>query len=191
MRVYIVRHGQSVANVSGVRNGQGNVPLTEKGREEALEIRPKLSGVPFDRIYSSDLIRAIDTCKIAIPESNPIQIKELREIDVGSLMGKTNEECLNLFGSEYSLNSADYNFVPYGGENLDMVFDRVSHFMHLLESLPEDSAIAVFAHFGSIISILRYVLGCKLDRKRVFIGNCSIIDVEFKNGLWKLMRLGG
>ena len=191
MRVYIVRHGQSVANVSGVRNGQGNVPLTEKGREEALEIRPKLSGVSFDRIYSSDLIRAIETCKIAIPESNPIQIKELREIDVGSLMGKTNEECLNLFGSEYSLNSADYNFVPYGGENLDMVFDRVSHFMHLLESLPEDSTIAVFAHFGSIISILRYVLGCKLDRKRIFIGNCSIIEGEFKNGLWKLMRLGG
>ena len=191
MRVYIVRHGQSVANVSGVRNGQGNVPLTEKGREEALEIRPKLSGFSFDRIYSSDLIRAIETCKIAIPESNPIQIKELREIDVGSLMGKTNEECLNLFGSEYSLNSADYNFVPYGGENLDMVFDRVSHFMHLLESLPEDSTIAVFAHFGSIVSILRYVLGCKLDRKRIIIGNCSIIEVEFKNGLWKLMRLGG
>ena len=156
-----------------------------------MEIRPKLSGFSFDRIYSSDLIRAIETCKIAIPESNPIQIKELREIDVGSLMGKTNEECLNLFGSEYSLNSADYNFVPYGGENLDMVFDRVSHFMHLLESLPEDSTIAVFAHFGSIVSILRYVLGCKLDRKRIIIGNCSIIEVEFKNGLWKLMRLGG
>ena len=191
MRVYIVRHGQSVANVAGFRNGQGDVPLTEKGREEALEIRPKLSGVSFDRIYSSDLIRAIDTCIIALPESDPIQIKELREIDVGSLMGKTNEECLNLFGPEYSLNSADYNFVPYGGENLDMVFDRVSHFMHLLESLPEDLNIAIFAHFGSILSILRYVLGCKLDRKRIFIGNSSVIEVEFRNGLWKLMRLGG
>ena len=191
MRVYIVRHGQSVANVAGFRNGQGDVPLTEKGREEALEIRPKLSGVSFDRIYSSDLIRAIDTCIIALPESDPIQIKELREIDVGSLMGKTNEECMNLFGPEYSLNSADYNFVPYGGENLDMVFDRVSHFMHLLESLPEDLNIAIFAHFGSILSILRYVLGCKLDRKRIFIGNSSVIEVEFRNGLWKLMRLGG
>ena len=159
--------------------------------DEALELRFKLSGITFDCIYSSDLIRAIDTCKIAIPESNPIKVKELREIDVGSLTGKTNEECLKLFQSEYSVNSANCNFVPYGGENLEMVFDRVSSFMHLLEFLPEDSTVAVFAHLGSIVSILRYVLGCRIDGKRVFVGNCSIIEVEYTNGNWKLIRLGG
>ena len=124
MRVYIIRHGQSAANVTGARNGQGDVPLTQRGKEEALGLRLKLSGISFDRIYSSDLIRAIDTCKTAIPESDPIRIKDLREIDVGGLAGKTNEECLKLFGPEYSLNLADFNFAPYGGENLEMVFER-------------------------------------------------------------------
>ncbi|MBQ7643490.1 MAG: histidine phosphatase family protein [Spirochaetales bacterium] len=189
MRVYIIRHGQSAANVTGARNGQGDVPLTQRGKEEALGLRLKLSGISFDRIYSSDLIRAIDTCKTAIPESDPIRIKDLREIDVGGLAGKTNEECLKLFGPEYSLNLADFNFAPYGGENLEKVFERVARFMHLLESLPEDFAIAVFAHYGSIVSILRYVLGSMIDRNRFSIGNCSIIEAEFRNGFWKLIRM--
>ena len=87
MKVYIIRHGQSVNNVQHKWTGWMDVDLTEKGIEDAVRVRKILEGKVFDKVYASDLKRAIDTAKTALPgyeiETNFL----LREIDVGSLAG--------------------------------------------------------------------------------------------------------
>ena len=66
MRVYVVRHGESETNKIHYMTGWLDVSLTEKGREDALFARSVLEGVEFDKIYSSDLVRALQTDKINV-----------------------------------------------------------------------------------------------------------------------------
>ena len=61
MKLYVARHGQSEANLTKSYAGQTDSKLTPQGRQEALEIRPILEGISFDRVYSSDLSCAIET----------------------------------------------------------------------------------------------------------------------------------
>jgi broad specificity phosphatase PhoE len=77
--LYVVRHGQSVANTE-LTSG-GDTPLTEKGREQAMATKAKLADVTFDAAYSSNLKRALETAEIIIGEPVPKkrQIVELRE----------------------------------------------------------------------------------------------------------------
>ena len=85
MKLFLVRHGQTTANQQQFYAGQTDVPLTEQGRQEAEAIRPILAKFTFDRVYSSDLIRAMHTAELAIPgciyETTPL----LREVGMGSL----------------------------------------------------------------------------------------------------------
>jgi len=61
---YIVRHAESKANESGVRAGQMDFELSEKGEKQALERAKELRDVKFNAAFSSDLIRAKRTAKI-------------------------------------------------------------------------------------------------------------------------------
>lgn len=188
MKVYVVRHGQSASNKSNVRNGQTDVPLTEQGYEDARKAGAKIKCVQFDRIFSSDLIRAIETAKTAIPGCEPIQYKEIREIDVGQLAGHTSDECRGIF-ENYDVNNEQHNYVPYGGENAQMIFERVSQFMGVLEKLTGCENVAVFTHHGAIYYMLKYVIGCPVDRTKFTIDNGSVTILDYKNSKWKIDKL--
>ena len=88
MKLYFIRHGESETNLAGHYTGWSQVNLTPKGVRDAEGIRPTLEGIKFDKIYSSDLIRAMKTAENAIPgcvyETSPL----LREINLGSLAHK-------------------------------------------------------------------------------------------------------
>lgn len=188
MKVYVVRHGQSASNKSGVRNGQTDVPLTEVGYNDAKRAGEKIKDINFDRVLSSDLIRAIETAKTAIPSCEPVKFKEIREIDVGKLAGHTSDECRVIF-ENYDENNKEHNYVPYGGENADMIFARVSSFMHMLEDLKDCENVAVFTHHGAIYYMLRYILDSPVSRSKFVIDNGSVSVFEFKDGSWKIVKL--
>jgi hypothetical protein len=85
MKLYLIRHGQSETNLRKCFTGWAQVALTEQGRAGAVGVRPMLEKIKFDKIYSSDLIRAMHTAELAIPgcayETTPL----LREVGMGSL----------------------------------------------------------------------------------------------------------
>ena len=80
MKLYMVRHGQSETNLSRCFTGWSQVNLTEQGIADAKRAGEYLKGISFDRIYSSDLIRAVQTAQNAIPGCVPVQLPCLREI---------------------------------------------------------------------------------------------------------------
>lgn len=187
MKLYVVRHGQSASNKSGVRNGQTDVPLTESGYEDARKAGQKLKGIKLDAIYSSDLIRAIETAKTAIPGCIPIEDARIREIDVGKLAGHTPDECRILFDN-YDDNNKCHNYVPYSGENADMIFSRVSSFMHMLEEKNNCENVGVFCHQGAIFYMLRYVLDYPISREKIACDNGSVTVFEYDGKNWKLVK---
>ena len=94
MRIYFTRHGESQANLlheisnRGLRHG-----LTRKGREQAEALALRLQGIPITHIYSSPVLRAIETSVILANRlAVEYEITEaLREYDCGILEGRSDE----------------------------------------------------------------------------------------------------
>ncbi|KAK4483958.1 hypothetical protein RD792_011169, partial [Penstemon davidsonii] len=64
----LIRHGESMWNEKNLFTGCVDVPLTEKGVEEAIEAGKRISNIPIDMIYTSALIRAQMTAMLAMTE---------------------------------------------------------------------------------------------------------------------------
>ena len=183
MRLWFVRHGETMANRDRIRVGQTDIPLTDLGREQAKAIRPILARIPFDRVYASDLSRTIETQSLALPGRTPITTPLLREYDIGSLAGRpiVNPD---LPDDEYIRRTRD--FTAYGGENPAMICDRVRKFLRMAEADPCDNG-AVFAHNGTLGAMLQVVLGADIDQNAANSTNCAIHVFEYKNGKWTLL----
>ena len=88
--LYLVRHGETVDNVKQILQGQEPGELDAQGIAQAQEVCRQLKDEPIEVFVSSDLKRAIDTCKIiAEPHHLPIETTPLlRERDWGDFTGK-------------------------------------------------------------------------------------------------------
>ena len=182
MRLFFIRHGQTTANLDKIYAGQSDVPLTEQGKQEALRSRAVLDGISFDRVYSSDLSRAVMTQQIALPGETAVQTPLLREYDVGSLVGMGFQEARLKYGDGFR-KMRDYT--SFGGENSKMVDIRLRQFLAELEKEPCEN-VAVFAHFGIIHAMLRVTLCAEFDRTAVACDNCSVNVFQFEGGQWRL-----
>lgn len=88
MKLYFVRHAESVANISRVFSNSGwKHPLTEKGVAQAYDLAQKLIAKNIHHIYSSPVMRAVQTAEILARELQvEVEITEaLREWSVGVL----------------------------------------------------------------------------------------------------------
>lgn len=181
MKLYVVRHGQSANNVAACYTGISDVPLTEKGIEDAKSIRPLLSTVTFDKVYTSDLSRAMVTAVTALPgckyETTPL----LRETDVGSISGVSYNEVT----PEMRELIHEQGFAPFGGESRQAVFDRVKKFLDLVLAGGGENVIA-FSHAGILKRILDVVLTVEIPRSLIWCGNCTVAIFEYKYDRWNL-----
>ena len=64
----LMRHGQSMWNAANQFTGWVDVPLTNKGINEAIEGGNEISSLPIDEIHTSTLIRAQMTAMIALAQ---------------------------------------------------------------------------------------------------------------------------
>jgi broad specificity phosphatase PhoE len=90
-RVYLVRHGENPANLlRQFSHRKIDYPLNPKGILQAEQTADVFHAVPLDGIYSSPLLRAVETATIiAAPHRLPVQIvDEFRELNVGDLEGQ-------------------------------------------------------------------------------------------------------
>ena len=92
--IYITRHGETEWNAEGRIQGHTDVPLSERGREQAQMLARRLAGVRIDAAYSSDLSRAAETARVALGERDvPLAFtSDLREYNKGVFEGMTAAE---------------------------------------------------------------------------------------------------
>jgi len=147
--LWLVRHGETAASRDGTLAGWADVPLTERGIEQARAVRPVLEGESFDGAWSSDLSRAVVTARLAWGE--PRTDARLREINFGELEGRD----WTTLDPVYKKALADFDgFHPPGGETLIEVRTRVEAF---LAELP-DGRHLLFTH-GGVIRLLTRAAG--------------------------------
>lgn len=182
MKLFFVRHGQTLNNLNKLYTGQTDVALTDLGRQQAEDIRPVLAGFSFDRVYSSDLSRAMETQKLALPGYTAVTTPLLREMDLGSLEGQPFEAARTR--DEAARKARDFSM--FGGETGQQIRERVAQFLKLLEDDPCDYAVA-FAHGGIMGAMVQLVLGAEADLQAITTGNCHIHVFEYDGKRWKLL----
>jgi broad specificity phosphatase PhoE len=194
MRLILVRHGETPWNVTLQYQGQGNVPLNERGREQARRAATRLTRYTVTALYSSDVIRAWETAELigATLRLTPTPLPELREIDVGQWEGYTPEELYRRFPdhmAEYRRDPA--RTVRLGGESYAQLQERALVALKQLEERHQgDDVIAAVSHGGTIRALLCHVIGLDLGNfGRMWLDNGSLTELRLGRNGWRLMRL--
>ena len=181
MKLYLIRHGQTVTNDAGCWTGWLDAPLTEQGREDAVGVRDFLSGISFDKIYSSDLSRARDTARLAIPGCTPEETPLLREIDVGSYAGQP----FTILTPETHAYTSEFGYGHLGGESYRAFTARVREFIELIEKRDE-GCVAAFTHGGLLHCALEIMVGIRLPRRKFSCSNCTVAGFERRAEGWRV-----
>lgn len=177
--IYIIRHGKTELNKANVLQGRSDYPLNDEGIHQAEEAALKLEGVHFDHVFSSPLIRAVQTAEI-VTRGAVVEIdSRLIEMDYGPYEGADLTDLspeLAHFFSDFVNNKA-----PEGMEELSSVVKRTGEFIEGIRNLRGD--ILVSAHAIAMKGLLEYLTpdsgGSYWSR---YIGNCAIYMAENKDG---------
>ncbi len=186
MLLYLVRHGQTESNRKGLALGRADVPLNDAGRRQAERVAAALADEPLAAVYSSPLLRTMDTARaIAGLHALDVSVEDgLVEMDIGEADGLSFAEVRERFpGLLEAWVSADGPVQPMpGGERLTDVQQRAWAAVQALAARHHDRpAVCAVTHNFVILGLLCSVLGLELARFRHLrhsVGAISLVDVS-------------
>ncbi len=181
MQVYVIRHGESETNLNKKWTGWLDVHLTDKGKDDARKAGDFLKNIYIDKVFASDLIRAVETAEITLPDCSYETSPLLREINVGTLASKP----LSIVSDEQRERIAKFGYMDFDGETKEHFNSRIRQVMNELETLNCET-VALFTHAGWMRGMLDAVTGAYLPRKHIRCNNCSIAIFEYINRNWQL-----
>src|SRR5947209_47465 len=167
--IFLARHGETAWNRDGIWQGWADPPLNDTGRAQARELAEQLRAVPFDAVYSSDLRRAHETAElVAEPHGVPVVVDpELREIDVGSWSGLTQDEIREQF--------------PDGkrrdGETHEQHAARVRGAIERIARENVGRRVLVVTHGGT----MRAIHGAISEEPFRPVANCGVLEVHLRD----------
>ncbi len=169
MKLYVIRHGQTINNKLRKVSGQKETLLTNKGIMEARQAKEELKGIDFDFVLASPLIRTKDTAREITDKEiiiDPRLIERDYGINEGQLIKNTNPKQL----WDYNLN---YN--NHHGETVQEILNRVSLLLKDLKSKYSGKTLLLVTHSGVARAIYYCVNGIPEDGNlmTVNIPNCS------------------
>lgn len=185
--LYIVRHGQTVANTENRIAGRANFPLTDLGHAQAACTANFLKDTPLDAVLSSPLVRAKDTAApIAGSHGLPLTVvPDLAEVNFGKLEGMLLTEAAPIYPDvleAWHNHIADADFP--GGENMRGVAVRARQVIRdILTAYPE-KRVCIVTHGALIKFILAFIKDMPLEELDSvhYVNNASVTTVAYENG---------
>jgi len=186
-RLYLIRHGQSAGNAEGRFGGHGPTPLSDLGRKQAELTAAFLAREGISAIYSSDLLRAVQTAEpLSARLGLPIQTSpSFRERNVGVLQGLTFDESRERHPRDYyALINRDVNHVITEGESYRQLLRRITSELRNILRSNEHRRIAIFSHTGAICFLTLHLMGAIHRGTKttpwIITSNCGINRFEFR-----------
>jgi len=184
--ILLARHGETDWNAVGRWQGHTDRALTERGRRQAAELAERLANLELDAVYSSDLLRAVETAEpVAKRLGLPLQtLPELREVDVGTWAGLTRDEVAERFPDGFRLWS-EWQTGWEDGETYDQMGERVVGAVLRLAGVHEGARILVVSHGGAIRALHAAAAGIDIAtfrQLRPVVENARVTSVFVENG---------
>jgi broad specificity phosphatase PhoE len=186
-RILLIRHGQSRGNAEGRFGGHTATPLSPRGRKQAEATAHALAAEKISAIYSSDLLRAIETAmplaRVTGLEVEPTDA--FRERSVGVMEGLTFEEAAARHPEQYAaLIRRDFEHVMLGGESYRQMLDRAIAYLDRITERHSNGQVAIFSHTGTICILSLHLMGA-LDAETlrpvwITTANCGITRFELR-----------
>ena len=182
--LYLVRHGETELNAKRVLQGRSNYPLTETGVRQAQEVADWFhdQGIVFDRVYSSPLVRAMQTARIIVGDDKRITPEDrLMETDYGPYEGCSLSDPapeLRYFFEDFINHPA-----PEGMEQLPHVIARVGSFLEDIRNEP--GTILLSTHAIALKGGLEYLMPeSKGQWWNTFVSNCCVFRIDCVDGVY-------
>lgn len=197
MKVYFVRHGETVWNTLKIFQGIKNSPLTEFGKEQTKKLKNYLKDIEFTHFYSSPLGRALETINILTEDRENAKIEiisDFREINMGNMEGIPRDDFEAAYPIEfYNLwnNGKEYDPSAFEGETLESVYERAGKGLRkLAENHKDEDVILIVSHGVALEAIFANIKGETTDTfaERNVPENTSFTITEYKNGKWEILE---
>ncbi|MCR5218453.1 histidine phosphatase family protein [Treponema sp.] len=202
MNVYFMRHGETDWNTIKRLQGRTDIPLNQNGIDLAAKTSKAVheSGIVFDKILTSPLIRAKKTAELMNVYSKAPLSEDSRIIEFcfGDGEGHTFEEIKT---NDRFINLRNWFFAPenyhaeMGAESYEDFFGRLDDFLttvrQLEKELPAEKAenynLLIVCHGGVVRGLLKQMLEWSVnDFAKTKIPNCGLNLCKLTNGIFSL-----
>ncbi len=193
---YYVNHGQTRFNQYNRMQGVSDSPLTERGMHEIQRCAELLKDTHFDAIYTSPLMRSLDTAMMIAHDRNitPILCKGLQEIDYGMFEGIVRDSWLKEI-QEHRTKHDDWSDV--GGESREAFELRVKHtFAKIVCASKDQSTILIVGHSEYYKRLLEILFGLQAEEEMTKLREegkqphpyGGIARFDYVDGKWSLKQ---
>jgi broad specificity phosphatase PhoE len=178
LELWLVRHGETAWSVSGKHTSWSDIPLTEHGRQRAVELREFLAPVKFQAVFVSPRERARETCAIAGFGDVAVVDDDLQEWNYGESEGKTTAEMRATHGGTWSV----WDSPIVGGEAVEAVGARADAVIaRAVAAAPGGGKVALFAHAHILRILAARWIGLEARGGELFAlgtGSVSVVGYE-------------
>jgi broad specificity phosphatase PhoE len=184
MKITLVRHGESEANVAGIINDDParKVKLTAAGRGQALALGDKLKGAPYVQAYTSEFARAHQTAIMLLGDRCLYLELDARLNERKSGMDGRPVEDFN------ALVRADpVSTRPPAGESFLEQMERVRACLDDLAARHADAEVLAISHENPILAACALAGMPAADAARASIPNCGCVVIEWGRGGGRLI----
>lgn len=180
-KIYFVRHGETESNRKGIFRGRLDVPLSQRGKDQAKDLRRYFEKIPVDTVYSSPLGRALETAGITFPGQEINREGLLDNLDLGEWSGKDKALVKKNFPGKWETWIKHPESITFpGGESLGDVWKRSKAFLDKIASGSAETVAAV-----SHRSVVKVILAAAIGLEKYFywkfhLDNASVSLVYFE-----------
>jgi broad specificity phosphatase PhoE len=183
LKIFLARHGQNIDNVNGILNGHRDEPLTGLGEEQAhrTAVYIRESGISFDKVYSSPLVRAYRTAEIISHDLDlpqPEVEEDLVERDFGVMTGKPVSKIEELCAPDViKTATVTYFLSPSGAETFPDLIQRARVLLEKLNEKHKEGSLLLVTHgdFGKMMYAAYYDLPWENVLTSFHFGNCELL----------------
>ncbi|CDO93033.1 unnamed protein product [Kluyveromyces dobzhanskii CBS 2104] len=181
LRLFVIRHGQTDANLNKILQGHMDTDLNETGRDQARKLGEYLANdrrIQFDKIYSSDLKRCQQTIETALePFDSPVKViktDKLRERCMGVIEGMYLRDA-----EKYADSMGKPTFRDFGEPAEEFEERLINVFQDIVKENASNKNLGIISHGGTIRQLLKIFEYKELNVHKIIVFNTSVTIVDY------------
>jgi len=192
VELVLIRHGQTAWNQEKIFRGRTEIPLSEDGLKQAQILASSFEGSAADAVFSSPLLRAVQTAE---PLAHTLEIPlykddSLVDVDFGYWSGLRRDEVRKRYPTEWQRwESGDLSLRFPGGESLLDVQQRLARFLDSCVRNLTDKRLLVVTHRVPLKLIMAYILHSPTSFWQFVFDTTSVSRIQHNGKYWSLLSL--